>query len=303
MSTNKPHRPSSTIRLYCWVKYTHAAQIHMWNYVNSFIKKLVCRIIGMPTESWKNPSFSGVESAASDNFIDRVIAEINSSKVFFPIIFSHWQQSGIIDAIKINSPSFHSFLAPQNSIGCKSGTGMFADHWILFSPGTYQGQWLRGMRHGYGVRNSAPFGKASKYRANKTLRASLTSLRSNEGNTGANPEAVEKRDRRVDDSRGGFVLKMNSAEPTARRRSLGSSNIKKGLLMVSGVFERSRAKWRLWRGWSWKSNEAPAIWKREVVGDLAASDLLDHQPLGSALIRHNQAWPMLPYRPIPMPVS
>ncbi|XP_068903198.1 junctophilin-1 isoform X3 [Tenebrio molitor] len=97
--------------------------------------------------------------------------------------------------------------------------------------GTYQGQWLRGMRHGYGVRNSAPFGKASKYRANKTLRASLTSLRSNEGNTGANPEAVEKRDRRVDDSRGGFVLKMNSAEPTARRRSLGSSNIKKGLLM------------------------------------------------------------------------
>jgi hypothetical protein len=91
------------------------------------------------------------------------------------------------------------------------------------------------MRHGYGVRNSAPFGKASKYRANKTLRASLTSLRSNEGNTGANPEAVEKRDRRVDDSRGGFVLKMNSAEPTARRRSLGSSNIKKGLLMVSGV--------------------------------------------------------------------
>ncbi|KYB27388.1 junctophilin-1 isoform X1 [Tribolium castaneum] len=97
--------------------------------------------------------------------------------------------------------------------------------------GTYQGQWLRGMRHGYGVRNSAPFGKASKYRANKTLRASLTSLRSNEGNTGANPEAAEKRDRRVDDSRGGFVLKMNSAEPTKRRQSLGSGNIKKGLLM------------------------------------------------------------------------
>jgi len=27
--------------------------------------------------------------------------------------------------------------------------------------GTYQGQWLRGMRHGYGVRTSAPFGLAS----------------------------------------------------------------------------------------------------------------------------------------------
>ncbi|KAK4879796.1 hypothetical protein RN001_007942 [Aquatica leii] len=92
--------------------------------------------------------------------------------------------------------------------------------------GTYQGQWLRGMRHGYGVRNSAPFGKASKYR-NKTLRASLSSLRSNEG---ANADPTEKRDRRVDDARGGFVLKMNSDEPT-RRRSLGEKSIKKSLLM------------------------------------------------------------------------
>ncbi|KAK5646421.1 hypothetical protein RI129_004885 [Pyrocoelia pectoralis] len=82
------------------------------------------------------------------------------------------------------------------------------------------------MRHGYGVRNSAPFGKASKYR-NKTLRASLTSLRSNEG---ANADPTEKRDRRVDDARGGFVLKMNSDEP-ARRRSLGEKSIKKSLLM------------------------------------------------------------------------
>lgn len=92
--------------------------------------------------------------------------------------------------------------------------------------GTYQGQWLRGMRHGYGVRNSAPFGKASKYR-NKTLRSSMTSLRSNEG---ANADPTEKRDRRVDDARGGFVLKMNSDEP-ARRRSLGEKSIKKSLLM------------------------------------------------------------------------
>lgn len=84
------------------------------------------------------------------------------------------------------------------------------------------------MRHGYGVRHSAPFGKASKYRTNKVLRASLTSLRSNEGGSGANPELTEKRDRRVDDSRGGFVLKMNSSEPTIPK---GSSNIK-SLLMV-----------------------------------------------------------------------
>lgn len=92
------------------------------------------------------------------------------------------------------------------------------------------------MRHGYGIRTSAPFGKASKYRANKTLRASLTSLRSQENQPGQNhPEPTDKRDRKVDDSRGGFVLKMNSSEPTARRRSLGSGggNIKKGILKVN----------------------------------------------------------------------
>ncbi|XP_022193250.2 junctophilin-1 isoform X2 [Nilaparvata lugens] len=99
--------------------------------------------------------------------------------------------------------------------------------------GTYQGQWLRGMRHGYGVRNSAPFGLASHYRPNKSLRASLTSLRS-EGGAGlpAGAEAAAERDRRVDDSRGGFVLKARSDEPPARRRSLveKSTNIKKSIL-------------------------------------------------------------------------
>lgn len=100
-------------------------------------------------------------------------------------------------------------------------------------PGTYQGQWMRGMRHGYGVRTSAPFGKASKYRGQKALRGSLTSLRSSE--PGATPlDAAEKRDRRVDDSRGGFVLQSKSTEPTSasRRRSLGSGNIKKNIFKV-----------------------------------------------------------------------
>ncbi|XP_046675336.1 junctophilin-1 isoform X1 [Homalodisca vitripennis] len=98
--------------------------------------------------------------------------------------------------------------------------------------GTYQGQWLRGMRHGYGVRASAPFGLASHYRPNKTLRASLTSLRSNEGGATAGAEAAAERDRRVDDSRGGFVLKARSDEPPVRRRSLveKSSGIKKSIL-------------------------------------------------------------------------
>lgn len=109
---------------------------------------------------------------------------------------------------------------------------------VCLFAGTYQGQWLRGMRHGYGVRNSAPFGLASHYRPNKAVRASLTSLRSNEasgGAAGTAPDPAERRDRRIDDSRGGFVLKARSDEPPVRRRSLveKTTNIKKGLLSVS----------------------------------------------------------------------
>lgn len=96
--------------------------------------------------------------------------------------------------------------------------------------GTYQGQWLRGMRHGYGVRQSAPFGLASRFRP-KSIRASLTSLRSNDGNNNQapTPDPAEKRNHRVDDSRGGFVLKAKSDEPPQRRNSLVEKT-KKGLL-------------------------------------------------------------------------
>ncbi|XP_032454965.1 junctophilin-1 isoform X6 [Nasonia vitripennis] len=99
--------------------------------------------------------------------------------------------------------------------------------------GTYQGQWLRGMRHGYGVRASAPFGLASHYKpTGKGVRASLTSLRSTEGapGTAPTPEPTDRRDRRVDDSRGGFVLKARSDDPPARRKSLTEKSLKKGIL-------------------------------------------------------------------------
>uniref|UniRef100_A0A8D8RNB0 Junctophilin-3 n=1 Tax=Cacopsylla melanoneura TaxID=428564 RepID=A0A8D8RNB0_9HEMI len=101
--------------------------------------------------------------------------------------------------------------------------------------GTFQGQWMRGMRHGYGVRASAPFGLASHYKPTKNLRASMTSLRSNEkGESGmvSGAEAANERDRRVDDSRGGFVLRARSDDVPQRRRSLveKSSNIKKSIL-------------------------------------------------------------------------
>lgn len=44
------------------------------------------------------------------------------------------------------------------------------------SPGTFQGQWVGGMRHGYGVRQSVPYGMAAVIRS--PLRTSINSLRS-----------------------------------------------------------------------------------------------------------------------------
>ncbi|XP_055711160.1 junctophilin-1 isoform X2 [Phlebotomus papatasi] len=92
--------------------------------------------------------------------------------------------------------------------------------------GTYQGQWLSGKRHGYGVRQSAPFGLASHHRP-QTIQTSMTSLRSNEGEKSTDP--ADKRNHRIDDVRGGFVLKARSDEAPARRNSLVEKT-KKGLL-------------------------------------------------------------------------
>lgn len=94
---------------------------------------------------------------------------------------------------------------------------------------------MKGTRHGYGVRASAPFGLASHYKPTKQIRASLTSLRSAEGGPPAaapTPDPMDKRDKRVDDSRGGFVLKARSDDPPARRKSLTEKSLKKGILSV-----------------------------------------------------------------------
>ena len=96
--------------------------------------------------------------------------------------------------------------------------------------GTYQGQWLRGMRHGYGVRQSVPYGLASHYRP-KALRASLTSLRSET----EDDVVVKDRDKKLDESRGGFVLRAKSDEESPlRKRSIfdkqGRSSIRKSIL-------------------------------------------------------------------------
>ncbi|XP_067651799.1 junctophilin-1-like [Haliotis asinina] len=108
----------------------------------------------------------------------------------------------------------------QDGYGCET----YADG------GTYQGQWLRGTRHGYGVRQSVPYGLASHYRPN-ALRASLTSLRSEN----EDEQVVKNRDRKLDESRGGFVLKAKSDEtPPQRRKSIfdkqGRSSLRKTLM-------------------------------------------------------------------------
>ena len=97
---------------------------------------------------------------------------------------------------------------------------------FLFS-GTFQGQWMRGMRHGYGVRTSATFGLASHYRP--SARGSLSSIPASE-----QADPAGDRDRKIDDFRGGFVLKSRSDEPPTRRRSLveKSTNLKKSILQV-----------------------------------------------------------------------
>lgn len=102
---------------------------------------------------------------------------------------------------------------------------------IALFAGSYQGQWLRGVRHGYGVRQSVPYGLASHYRPLQATRESLTSLRSEN----EEDNVVKDRDRKVDESRGGFVLQAKSDEsPTTRRRSIfdkhGRTSLRKTLM-------------------------------------------------------------------------
>lgn len=91
---------------------------------------------------------------------------------------------------------------------------------------------MSGKRHGYGVRQSAPFGMASHFRPKTIQAASMSSLRSNENVDKNNPDPADKRNHRIDDVRGGFVLKARSDEAPARRNSLVEKT-KKGLLSVS----------------------------------------------------------------------
>lgn len=86
----------------------------------------------------------------------------------------------------------------------------------VLTVGTYQGQWTGGMRHGYGVRQSVPYGMASVIRS--PLRTSLASLRSEQSN------GTVLRDSLSDSpagTRGGFVLNFHSdGEGSEKKKGL-----------------------------------------------------------------------------------
>ena len=75
--------------------------------------------------------------------------------------------------------------------------------------GTYEGQWLRGARHGYGVRQSVSYDLAVRF----PLQSAFSAVQAGSVVT-ASPGLLEKeddvllrdRDLRVEESRGGFVL-------------------------------------------------------------------------------------------------
>ncbi|XP_064112325.1 junctophilin-1-like isoform X2 [Macrobrachium nipponense] len=154
--------------------------------------------------------------------------------------------------------------------------------------GTYKGQWLRGLRHGYGVRTSAQFGQASVSRPRANNRGSTTSLRSD----GAG-DPLADRDRKVDDGRGGFVLRARSDEVPRRRGSLveKSSNIKnvfKGLKMrrqrSTGDIQSGRASGSI------RSTGSSASWMSTDSGQSAytTGDVPDEGSNASFIIEQDE---------------
>ncbi|CAF2082672.1 unnamed protein product [Rotaria magnacalcarata] len=98
---------------------------------------------------------------------------------------------------------------------------------IYADGGVYHGQIQQGLRHGFGIRRSVPYGLASRYRS-KDVRDSLTSLRSED-----DEERIQReRDRRMDENRGGFVLRSRSDPHDLSSRS-ASQSVHRGSLSNS----------------------------------------------------------------------
>lgn len=94
------------------------------------------------------------------------------------------------------------------------------------SAGTYQGQWLRGVRHGYGVRQSVSYDLAVRFPIQSAFAGAAASL----VNAATVPGFAEKeddillreRDLRIEESRGGFVLLARTTPLDSMSTSSGS---------------------------------------------------------------------------------
>ena len=107
--------------------------------------------------------------------------------------------------------------------------------------GTYQGQWLRGLRHGYGVRTSAAYGVATHFRGQHgNMRGSESSLNQTAGNpvkplgigAAAGAAGGAGGSTAGDETRGGFVLRTRSDPVPHRRRSLVERSGMKSFVQV-----------------------------------------------------------------------
>lgn len=108
--------------------------------------------------------------------------------------------------------------------------GVTVFYFLSVIAGTYQGQWVGGMRHGYGVRQSVPYGMAAVIRS--PLRTSINSLRSEHSNgtallTGDRPPVAGVGAGGVlvggspAVSRGGFVLTAHSEAELLKNKKKG----------------------------------------------------------------------------------
>lgn len=99
------------------------------------------------------------------------------------------------------------------------------------------------MRHGYGVRTSAPFGMASHFKSSangassENVRGSETSLNAAAANEDGAAPPIR---RNLEETRGGFVLRTKSDEVPHRRRSLVERTGMKNFVQVRSRQNKQR---------------------------------------------------------------
>ena len=116
--------------------------------------------------------------------------------------------------------------------------------------GTYSGQWLRGVRHGYGVRQSVSYALAARFPLQSAFAATAAAAAVSVAAAPPGVEALEKeddillreRDWRVEESRGGFVLLARTqpvGDSASHRRMVldkhGKPSIRKTIVSVSSL--------------------------------------------------------------------